>query len=99
MRAHDKIPRGYVSLDHLKRRLQYDKEVQEIYKKTRFEHEVVVALISKRIKAKLSQAQVAKKAHMHQSAIARLESGDNNPRLDTLARVATALNVQHVKLT
>ena len=40
---------------------------------------------------RLTQAMVAKKASMPQSAIARLESGDHGVSLDTLSRVAHAL--------
>lgn len=40
---------------------------------------------------KLSQTQVARKANMPQSVIARLESGKHSVSLDTLSRVAYAL--------
>ena len=40
----------------------------------------------------LSQAQLAKLCHTTQSAIARLESGGRPPRIDTLLRIANALD-------
>jgi predicted transcriptional regulator len=40
----------------------------------------------------LSQAQLAKLCHTTQSAIARLESGGRPPRIDTLLRIADALD-------
>ncbi len=44
-----------------------------------------------RKKKRLTQAAVARKAHMPQSVIARLESGEHSVSLDTLNRVAHAL--------
>jgi ribosome-binding protein aMBF1 (putative translation factor) len=42
----------------------------------------------------LTQAQLAAATGTSQSAIARLELGGGNPRLDTLARIATALGAE-----
>jgi DNA-binding phage protein len=88
------IASDYVSFEGVSRRLSRDKKVQKIYAATRFEHEITVALIKKRIEQKLSQAQVAKKAGMHQPAIARLESGNSSPTLETVSRVAAALKIK-----
>jgi predicted RNase H-like HicB family nuclease/DNA-binding XRE family transcriptional regulator len=41
--------------------------------------------------AQLTQAQLAKLAHVSQQQIAQLESPDSNPTLDTLEKVARAL--------
>ena len=42
----------------------------------------------------LSQAQLAELCETTQSAIARLESGGRPPRIDTLLRIANALNCE-----
>jgi transcriptional regulator with XRE-family HTH domain len=42
----------------------------------------------------LSQAQLAKLCNTTQSAIARLESGGRPPRIDTLQRIADALDCE-----
>ncbi|MDP3989489.1 MAG: helix-turn-helix transcriptional regulator [bacterium] len=41
---------------------------------------------------KLTQSAVARKAHMPQSVIARIESGEHGISVDTLARIAHALD-------
>ena len=41
----------------------------------------------------LTQAELAAKAGMKQSALARLENSDNNPRKNTLAKLAKAMDI------
>lgn len=45
-----------------------------------------------RLKKKLTQKAVAKRANMPQSVIARLESGEHSFSLDTLQRIASVFN-------
>jgi DNA-binding XRE family transcriptional regulator len=45
-----------------------------------------------RLEQGLTQAQLAKRAGLHQTAIARVESGKANPTLETLIKLARALN-------
>ena len=47
-----------------------------------------------RKKRKITQVQLAKKAGMPQSQIARIESGNHNVTIGTLNRVASALNLR-----
>lgn len=54
---------------------------------------------NKRKERGLSQAELAKLVGTTQSAIARLESGGRPPRIDTLLRIANALDSDlHVEL-
>lgn len=46
---------------------------------------------TERIRRKMTQTAVAKKASMPQSVIARIESGERGMSVETLHRVATAL--------
>jgi transcriptional regulator with XRE-family HTH domain len=50
-----------------------------------------------RHRARLTQAQLAKRAGVSQQQIAQLEHPDSNPTLDTLERVARALGA-HLEL-
>ena len=49
-----------------------------------------------RAEASLTQAQLAEKVGMSQQQLARLESGDSNPTVKTISRVAEALGKQFV---
>lgn len=53
---------------------------------------IIDQLIQQRKQQHLSQTELAKKANMTQSVIARIESKKTVPQLDTLIRVAQALN-------
>ena len=54
--------------------------------------DLAIKLTELRKKKRLSQAQLAKKIHMPQSQISRIESGDSDVRIGTLSRVAAALD-------
>jgi DNA-binding XRE family transcriptional regulator/predicted RNase H-like HicB family nuclease len=55
---------------------------------------VKVALRWARTDAGLTQAELAKRAHVTQQAIAKLEHPDANPSIETLEKVAKALGVR-----
>lgn len=81
-----------IKYDELKAKLLSDPEVQKEYDAAKLEYEIAHALIEARIKAKMSQAQVAEKMNTTQSAIARLESGKRFPTLQTIRKYAIAVN-------
>lgn len=47
-----------------------------------------------RIKAKLTQAEVAEKAEIHVNYYARIERGEVNPTVDIVDAIATALKIK-----
>ncbi|MEI6856973.1 helix-turn-helix transcriptional regulator [Psychrilyobacter sp.] len=65
-----------------------DKEFKEEYNKLGPEYEIISALIKARKEQKISQVELAKKAH-----ISRLERGSYNPSLNFLKRIADGLNM------
>lgn len=74
----------------LKKRLMDNPEFREEYEKADAEFAIIEALVRARSRAKLSQAELAKRIGTTQSAIARLEGGGVSPSLSTLRRYAEA---------
>jgi transcriptional regulator with XRE-family HTH domain len=70
-----------------------DKEVRRELDRTALANAVAIEVIRYRADHGLSQTQLARKLEMHQSAIARLEAGDHEPSLSTLARLARELDI------
>ncbi|MGO9079558.1 MAG: helix-turn-helix domain-containing protein [Streptosporangiaceae bacterium] len=70
-----------------------DPEVRRELDRTALANAVAIRVISYRADNGLSQTQLARRLGMHQSAIARLEAGDHEPSLSTLARLAMGLGI------
>jgi len=77
-------------ITNLKKKWLKDPEVRKTYEELEPEFEVAHALIAARVKAGLTQAQVAKRMGTTQSVIARLEGGRSLPSIKTLYRYAEA---------
>lgn len=76
----------------LKKELLKDKKVAKEYKRLKPYYSLVNKLIEARIKRGFTQGQLAEKIGTKQSAIARLESGNANPSIAFLQKLARALN-------
>lgn len=59
---------------------------------TEYSSHLIDALIKERHKKGMTQAELAESCSLTQSVIARLEKKKASPQLDTLMRVATALD-------
>jgi ribosome-binding protein aMBF1 (putative translation factor) len=57
------------------------------------EYEVIKTIIKERIKRGWSQTELAEAVGSRQPVISRLERGDGNPSLQTLSKIAKALNL------
>lgn len=79
--------------DYIAQREVSDPEFRKLREASRPKLQFRIALVRARLAAGLTQAEVAKAIGTKQSAIARLESGESNPTLDMMARLATALSV------
>jgi ribosome-binding protein aMBF1 (putative translation factor) len=79
-----------ISFEELKARLLANPTVKAEYDALAPEFEISVELLKARLRAGLSQAELAARMGTSQSAIARLESGQRLPSTKTLLRFAQA---------
>lgn len=78
----------------LKKELLKDKVVAKEYRKLATRYQLISDLIEARRKKGLTQEELAKKVGTKQSAIARIESGDTNPTILFLEKLASALDTK-----
>ena len=89
-----------VPYSDFKKRILKDPEIKAEYDRLGPRYEIIEAIIRKRLEKGMSQKQLAEKMGTKQSALSRLESGNYNPTLAFLRKVATALGSEvHVSLT
>jgi predicted transcriptional regulator len=80
-----------ISLKKLRDEWMKDPTFRSEYERLAPEFAVARELIRARTRAKLTQAQVAKRMGTTQSVVARIESGQNIPNLRTLDKYARAV--------
>jgi ribosome-binding protein aMBF1 (putative translation factor) len=89
-----------IPFDTLKARLLANPKVKAEYDALAPEFEIAAELIKARVRAGLSQAELAARMGTSQSTIARLESGQTLPSTKTLLRYAKATGRKfHVRLS
>ena len=81
-----------------KAKLLKDPMFRAVYEAYNVECELVESLIQKRLKKKMSQAALAKKLGIEPSIISKMESGETDPTMSLLQRVAIALG-ERLKVT
>jgi ribosome-binding protein aMBF1 (putative translation factor) len=74
--------------------LRTDREFRAAWERTALARGVAVALVRYRAEHDLSQRDLAKRLHMKQPQVARLELGEINPSMDTLMRIASRLDIE-----
>ncbi len=79
-----------IPFEEFKARMLADPEVKREYDALEAEFAIAAELIRARLRAGLSQAELAERMGTSQSAIARLESGRTLPSAKTLIRFAAA---------
>lgn len=67
--------------------------IRKAYDELAPEFAIAQVVIEKRLEEGLTQSELAKKVGTKQSAISRLESGNYNPSISFLEKVAKALNL------
>lgn len=81
------------SYHDIKKQLLKNKALRKAYNALRPEFSIAQAVIKKRLEKGLTQSALAKKIGTKQSAISRLESGNYNPSIIFLGKIAKALNL------
>lgn len=71
-----------------------DPEVRAEWDRTELARMVALRLVRYRADNDLSQTALARELGMLQPAVSRLETGDVNPSLETLARISAALKIE-----
>ena len=82
------------SYSQFKKRLLKDTEIKKAYEALEPEFAIAKAVIKKRLEKGLTQSELAQKVGTKQSAISRLESGNYNPSVSFLGKVAKALDLK-----
>lgn len=77
--------------DRYKEKALKNSQVFAEYKKLEPEYEIIKQIIQARIEQNMSQKELAQKVGTQQSNISRLESGEYNPSLQFLKKVANSL--------
>lgn len=76
----------------IKKELLLDPAVAQEYKNHQTEFDIARTLIRARLEAHMTQAEVAQKMRTSQSHVARMESGDHFPSLQSLQKYVQAVN-------
>ena len=80
-----------VSFEQIKEELLLDEEVKKEYDRLKPRYELITQIIEARKEQNITQAELAKKVGTQKSNISRLESGNYNPSLDFLIKIAQGL--------
>lgn len=87
-----------ISADDLHNEMMKNPGYRREYEKLEPEFQIARQMIEARIKNKITQAELAKKANTGQAVISRLEGMNAKPSISLLSRIATALNIE-IKIT
>ena len=92
-------PLKWISAEELDKKIMKNPEYKREYDKLETEYQVASQMIEARIKRKMSQEELAKKANTGQAVISRLEGMNGKPSISLLERVAKALQIKfHLKI-
>ena len=87
------------SYKDVKKRFLADPEFRKEYKALGPEFELIESIIKRRAELEMTQKELADKLGTGQAVISRLESGNANPTLASLAEIAEALDADlHIEL-
>jgi DNA-binding XRE family transcriptional regulator len=78
--------------EDVKKVLKSDEKVMKELQKNEFRSRLACEIIRLRVENNLTQKQLAEMVNMKQSNISRLESGEYNPSVELLKKIADALD-------
>ena len=82
--------------EYKKTKLSSNAELRKEYESLAPQYEIIDAVIAARIEKQMTQADLAERADTKQSNISRFESGNYNPSVEFLQKIAGALDKQLV---
>ena len=85
------MSKASISFEQMKADLMKDEEFKLEYEKLQPRYEAIEQIITARKEQNITQAELAKRVGTQKSNISRLESGNYNPSLDFLSKVAESL--------
>ena len=85
---------GWVNMVEVHKERMKDPEYRKCYDALEIKYALKHAMIEARIKRRLTQADIAKRAGTKQSAISRFERGASNPTLDFIQKLCHALDLK-----
>lgn len=85
-------PRNFPTLDNVMSEFLKDPELKQEYDALEPQYQIISKIIEARNKTGLTQKEIARRMGTTQSVIARFESGNCNPTLNFVQRLAKALN-------
>jgi DNA-binding XRE family transcriptional regulator len=91
--------RASVDFSTIKEELMKDNEFKDEYEKLKPRYELISEIIKARRELNLTQEELAVRIGTQKSNISRLESGNYNPSLDFLCKLASGLGKEiHIEL-
>src|SRR3989338_7750252 len=88
--------KAFTLTEFIEQESQYDDEFAEFYAREKVINSIAKMVVGARKESHLTQLQLAERVGTTQSVISRIESGKGSwiPSLDTLIRIAAALNMR-----
>ncbi|MDP4009582.1 MAG: helix-turn-helix transcriptional regulator [Candidatus Shapirobacteria bacterium] len=86
--------RKYTSFEEYLKKSLKNPDFKKVWDDSETEYQLSRQIIKKRLKNKLTQQDLAKKANTTQTIISRIESMNGNPSLHFLKKIATALDAK-----
>lgn len=89
-----------ISFEEVEKELLQNKKVRHEYEKLKPRYEIISQMIAARNEQGITQEELAKRCGTQKSHISRMESGNYNPSLDFLIRIANGLGKEiHINLS